>query len=253
MDLCERKSDEVRRHPWELARAQSIQHILRSIPLQAHHRVLDMGCGDGFTAQQIVGSAHNQTLAGLDIHLTEEHLQELRQQYPHSLYTNDPQALEPQKFDLIFFLDVLEHIELEQQYLQDTATQFLADDGYVMITVPAFQFLFSQHDVYLKHYRRYSLGQLQRMVRGAGLIPVRQGYLFGSLLPVRFLSVLLEKIRPSRPEQETGIGQWRYGTAVTTWIKQALYLDNRWLLLLSRWGIHLPGLTSWVLCKKQPL
>lgn len=251
MDLCERSLDVKQRHPWELARIQTIQTILRSVPLSSTHRVLDIGCGDGFTSQEILAPYTLQELVGLDIHLTEEHVQELKQTYPQTRYTNNPETLHNQRFELVLFLDVLEHIEHEQTYLQETVEQFLNPQGYVMITVPAFQFLFSQHDVYLKHYRRYSLGQLRKMVQGAGLVPVRQGYLFGSLLPIRLASALVQKVLPPKTNQAQGIGQWKHGTALTRLIQAALYFDNRWLLFLSRLGIHLPGLTSWVLCQKS--
>lgn len=252
MDLCEKRDQHGLRHPWELARIQTLRHLIRTLKLSPHQTVLDAGCGDGYTAQQVFAPVQPKQLTGFDIYLTEEQITHLHQEYPHSTYANHADQLPHQQFDLILFLDVLEHIEFEVDVLREHAEKFLAPDGAVLITVPAFQSLFSQHDVYLKHYRRYSLGQLQNMVRSAGLTPVKGGYLFGSLLPVRTLSALYQKVVPPKELTAKGIGQWTGGKLLTSLITSMLYADNRFLLALSRLGIHLPGLTSWVLCKPQP-
>ena len=56
--------------------------------------------------------------------------------------------------------------------------------GSVLITVPAFQCLWSGHDVFLEHRRRYSRTGLEAVVRAAGLQVVRSRYFFGLLLPI---------------------------------------------------------------------
>ena len=62
--------------------------------------------------------------------------------------------LDGNKFDTIFYLDVIEHIEQDTDEL-NTAYNLLKDNGYLIIIVPAFQILFSQFDLNVGHYRRY--------------------------------------------------------------------------------------------------
>ena len=52
-----------------------------------------------------------------------------------------------------------------------------------IVTVPAFQWLWSGHDVFLEHYRRYTLGELEKTLREAGLEIEFGSYLYGSILP----------------------------------------------------------------------
>src|SRR3546814_19735603 len=69
-------------------------------------------------------------------------------------------------------MDVLEHVEddagLLRTYLDKAPPQAQA-----VITVPAFQFLWSHHDVFLEHHRRYTLKTLSRVVERAGAVPLR--------------------------------------------------------------------------------
>ena len=67
-----------------------------------------------------------------------------------------------------------------------------------MVTVPAFQALFSEHDRFLKHQRRYSLSGLRDVVAKSGLAAVADGHLFGSLLPARAVATAIGE-RPTAP------------------------------------------------------
>jgi SAM-dependent methyltransferase len=256
MDLCEIQSANSKRHPWELARLQTLRHILQSYIIEQLNiepsslRMLDVGCGDGYTAQELAADFGIKDLVGLDLYLTPQNISDLKQHYPHTLYTNDPNHLEGRRFQLMLFLDVLEHIANDRRFLQEHIERFLDQHGLALITVPAFQCLFNQHDRYLKHYRRYTLSELISVVQQAGLKPLQRGYLFGSLLPIRMISTMLQKVLPFAFHTAQGIGQWQGIEIITQSIKNMLYIDNRCLLFLSQKQIYLPGLTSWVLCQK---
>jgi hypothetical protein len=81
------------------------------------------------------------------------------------------------------------------------------------------------------------------------------GYLFGSLLLPRALSVAVERLRrsPDRGdavENEHGIGGWTGGRFVTHSVASLLAADCAVLLALSRVGIKVPGLTAWTVCRR---
>jgi 2-polyprenyl-3-methyl-5-hydroxy-6-metoxy-1,4-benzoquinol methylase len=67
------------------------------------------------------------------------------------------------KFDSILYIDVIEHIEKDVEELR-LATSFLKAGGYLIILVPAHQFLFSDFDKAIGHYRRYNKSMLQHAV-----------------------------------------------------------------------------------------
>ena len=64
------------------------------------------------------------------------------------------QNIKEKKFDTIFYLDVIEHIE-DDRFELDTAYNLLKKNGHLIIIVPAFQILFSKFDQRVGHFRRY--------------------------------------------------------------------------------------------------
>jgi SAM-dependent methyltransferase len=81
-------------------------------------------------------------------------------------YTTAGEALAKQ-YSLIGLFDVIEHIEDDTGFLLSLHTA-LTPDGLLAITVPAFQFLWSEHDVVHQHFRRYSKRALSELLARAG-------------------------------------------------------------------------------------
>ncbi|MEL6983597.1 MAG: class I SAM-dependent methyltransferase [Actinomycetota bacterium] len=83
--------------------------------------------------------------------------------------------------DAVTLLDVLEHIEDDNAFLAEIF-EHLAPGGHLFLTVPAGQWLFSDWDTKLGHFRRYSRGQLRTIVGAAGFDVVSATYLFPELV-----------------------------------------------------------------------
>lgn len=96
-------------------------------------------------------------------------------------------------FDSIVYINVLEHIQDDQTEL-NLAYRSLKQDGYICIFVPALEWLYSEFDRSIGHYRRYHLQPLCRSVMSSGFTIVRSGYLdmFG-ILPWWIMMVLLKR------------------------------------------------------------
>ncbi|MEI9908852.1 MAG: hypothetical protein WDO71_03820 [Bacteroidota bacterium] len=76
-------------------------------------------------------------------------------------------------------LDVVEHIEKDIAFLQQIIQSVnSATEIKMLVSVPAYQGLFTGHDVFLKHYRRYTRKSISQTIIAAGLVPVRTGYFF---------------------------------------------------------------------------
>jgi hypothetical protein len=89
---------------------------------------------------------------------------------------------------------VLEHIEEPVQMLKEFK-RVLTNRGYLFISVPAHQFLFSEYDTSIGHYRRYSVSELRSSLTAAGLELVEARFLFSFLVPLAWLlRVLPEKL-----------------------------------------------------------
>jgi len=253
MDLSEllpSNSIESRRHPWEIARVRSLARIVHEQFVYIDS-VLDIGCGDGFTGLELFKRFAANRYVGYDRFLTVEQRDtwsSLERGIRFAQELPDPSH----RSDLVLLCDVIEHVEDDVALLRDAWSR-VAEGGLLVVTVPAFQSLFSSQDRALRHFRRYASSSLRRTFREAGIPPIRFGYLFGTLLLPRVLAVLYEGLRGqvSSESAEFGIGAWQGSSRVTRLLGEALDIDNRLLLGLSRFGIRIPGLSAWVVVKKQ--
>lgn len=105
-------------------------------------------------------------------------------------------------FDLVCAYDVIEHIEDDVQALREIK-RVLKPGGHFHLTVPAFQMLWSNHDVVNHHYRRYRRNQLLQRVREAGLEARYASYfnafLFFPVATVRLAANAWQRIRGRKP------------------------------------------------------
>lgn len=248
MDLIERPGGVVRRHPWEVARARFFVRLIQRLGLAATtDGWLDVGAGDAWFAQQLLGVLPSSTrLACWDTN------------YPTPALegeTNAPgiefSAQRPAgSFGGILMLDVVEHVEDDVGFVREVIAGSLAPGGWVLVSVPAYQALFSSHDRALKHFRRYAPGSLRTVLESAGLEVKARGGLFHGLLPVRGAQAMRERHHPPTG-MSTGIGAWQGGARVTKALTMALDAEARVsLALAARHLPPVPGLTTWAFCRQ---
>ncbi len=246
MDLVEAKvGTDVCRHPWELARFGFFSRVIaKNLNLKAPVRVLDVGSGDSWFSTELLNHLpKGSKISCWDAHFSDEVMARLQTTYA-GREVSFSRELPAEKYDLILMMDVLEHIEDDLGALKKIVSENLRPQGHLLMSVPAWQKLFSTHDTYLKHYRRYSPAQGLAVVKQAGLIPVKSGGLFHSLLYPRILEKLFESLGLKGTAK--GAGQWQGGKFLTGVIAGVLGLDS-WLL---NGFFKLPGLSWWVLCRK---
>jgi hypothetical protein len=105
-------------------------------------------------------------------------------------------------FNAVVAPGVLEHVEHAQAAVAEISRVLLPDDVLV-VTVPEFRFLWSQHDVALGHLRRYRAGEIAELVRRAGF-KIRKLSFAMSLLFLRIaLYRLLEKATGDQKQPKT--------------------------------------------------
>lgn len=242
MDLAER-GDTERRHPWETQRARFFRSLIASyVGDDPPRRILDVGAGDGWFAgelsqamadrSEIVCWDVNYRSADLDVGLP-----------PGVVRTADKPT---GTFDLALLLDVIEHIEDDAAFLDDSVLPHLTDRSIVIVSVPAHPRLFSSHDDALAHHRRYTPGALRELLAPRFEILARGG-LFATLLPLRAAAVARERL--AGPPDTHGIGAWGAGAGVTRAVSAVLAADagaGRWL---AQRGVATPGLSTWAVCR----
>jgi len=237
MDLTEKTSNE-NRHPWELSRANCVLNIVKKYKLES---VADIGSGDRFFASKL------RLLLSGTIYAVDAGYKEKSEIIDGIHCINDISGLPKldEKSGLIL-MDVLEHIEDDADFLEKLLEK-ASKNTLVLITVPAFQFLFSNHDAFLKHHRRYNKKLLLSLLASQNIYVEESRYFYTSLFFARLVSLLFEK-----KNKQVGIGGWRFGKKhiITRVIYAILNMDFHICSFFAKLHIYLPGLSLLAVCKK---
>src|SRR6185369_10603076 len=122
--------------------------------LRAGRSILDVGSGDAWYARRLRADlAPAARLSCWDAEYRPEHLETLARWAPGIEFST---ARPSHKVDLALLLDVLEHIEDDAAFLGDLARMNLEPGAHVLVSVPAYGSLFTSHDTFLGHHRRYT-------------------------------------------------------------------------------------------------
>ncbi len=249
MDLVEFQKEGMPRHPWETSRVKAIKRILAKYIDRKNRKILDVGCGDCFAITELFKDTDLSRIDAIDVNLSEEQASEFAKHRGISVYTKYDN-LKTGFYDTIIAQDVIEHVEDPVAFLTEITGRHAAPEVLILITVPAFNTLYSSHDSFLGHIRRYNTDELKDVLNLAGLKVVESGYLFFTLLIVRFLTVYFQRLTNLKIKNR-GVGAWKHGTMLSKFIELALVTDNCISLFLNRLGLKIPGLSAWSLCKKQ--
>ncbi len=152
------------RHWWYRGRRRIIAVELDRLPLPPRARVLDAGCGSGRTLQELERYGE---VSGIELNPDAAELARGRGSFDVRIGRLEELPWEAEAFDLITCLDVIEHTPDDRVTLAELL-RVCVPDGWLLVTVPAYQALWSQHDVANHHYRRYVRGTLQSAAVQAG-------------------------------------------------------------------------------------
>jgi hypothetical protein len=159
-------------HWYYTSKGRALHHFLGDIKTP---EVLDVGAGSGIFSRQLLDEGVCESAVCLDPNYSKEKTETHNGQNIQFIKTINHI---PQK--LILMMDVLEHIPDDLEFLKGYVDR-MQKEGFILITVPAFQFMWSGHDIFLEHHRRYTIKSLEKTVENSGLTPVRCRYFFGSL------------------------------------------------------------------------
>jgi SAM-dependent methyltransferase len=165
-ELSRISADLEEAHWWFTARAAILGEVGRRL-VKAPARVVEVGCGTG----NVLGEfPEDWSLVGVDT--SAEAVAIARERFPHLdlRVGRAPEDVRDElcRADLVLFCDVLEHIEEDVATLRAVVEE-IPVGAKVLITVPAWTDLWSDHDVSHGHFRRYDPDRLRAMWHGLPL------------------------------------------------------------------------------------
>lgn len=177
MDLKEEDilGADIGAHWYYRSKAAALRRFLGPLNPQ---RLLDIGAGSGFFSRHLLAEGGAASALCVDTGYARDHDETVAGK--PVLYRRDCGFVD---CDLVLMMDVLEHVDDDRGLAAHYAAK-VPGGAHFLVTVPAFHFLWSGHDVFLEHKRRYRLPEIEATLRAAGLTVVRGAYYFGFVFPL---------------------------------------------------------------------
>jgi SAM-dependent methyltransferase len=230
-------------HWWYRGRRRVIRAELDQLPLPDRACILDAGCGSGRTLVELAGYGDVKGIE-LDSDVAavarERNLGEVAEGRVEELPWDE------ETFDLITCLDVIEHTPDDRRALEELY-RVCRPGGFTLVTVPAYQGLWSVHDEVNHHYRRYSRRSLQTAALESGWSVARTTGFNSLLLPpaaaVRLVRRFARNGNGSEHNDLYAAPRW-----LNEVLEQPLRAEARWL----SYGRTLPGGLSLLAVLRKP-
>jgi SAM-dependent methyltransferase len=207
------------RHWWYRGRRRVLARTVERLGLPPRARILDAGCGSG---RNMVDLARWGTVTGVELSPAAAEAARGR----HVGEVVEGSVLEmpfaEDSFDLVVCLDVIEHLQDDRAALHELH-RVLAPGGALVVTVPAYQWLWSGHDEVNHHHRRYSRATLRQAAQDAGWECERTTHFNSLLLPVAVALRALDRLHARATESSLDL--WVPPAPLNWLLQQPLHLE----------------------------
>lgn len=210
MDLREKGSGNPDEHWYYFHKSRLILNSISKY-VKCFTPLIDVGSGSGFFAKEVRDRFASEEVICVDPNYTKGETGYI----DGITFQIDPPK---QRGNLYLFIDVLEHVEDDQALLSSYVAN--SNSGAVFIlSVPAFMSLWSPHDVFLGHVKRYKLRELENLAIACDLEILEVRYLFGPIFPLVYSYRKLRKHR--QPSSDLQVNS----NVISVILKRFLWID----------------------------
>ena len=189
-------------HWWFSGKRKIIDQIIRSCNGGSKLNILEIGAGTGSNLPML---SKYGDITALE---QDDYARSMIKPMPgvkivKGCWPNNLEHIQGLTFDLICLFDVLEHIEDDERVLMELPT-FLRPGGKILLSVPAYQWMYSVHDKLLGHYRRYTINGLKTLCQNVGLDIVYSTYFNSLLFPLMVIARIIDRFGRGDKTSSTG-------------------------------------------------
>lgn len=198
---------------WHYGRIQAVETALSVAKVKKNASVLDVGSGYGgmfscLSQFGTVDAVEPETEVALFC----------KQRGYKNLFTSESEALTAgNSYDIIGAFDVIEHVDDDKTFVSNLY-KLTRQGGVLVATVPAFMWLWSEHDVHHMHFRRHTIGSMRTLLTEAGYEVAYARYWNVFLFPLAILTRRLGK---------GGDGALHPHPFVTSVLKSLLWIESK--------------------------
>jgi methionine biosynthesis protein MetW len=239
------------RHWWFAGRTRALQTIIDALPLTNSSRVLDIGCGAGNMIHHL--SRYGQ-VKGVEIDARPVAVARQRGYDVDQGDAGRGLTYADAAFDLVTALDVIEHNQDDLSILRE-AYRVLKAGGHIVVTVPAFMWLWSHNDEINAHVRRYTSPELRARLQQAGFRTQRATYNNFFVFPIAAALILMRRGSQKRPQlasHHLDAQEYQVEMEPAPAPVNAALTALGWLEALVLRGVNLPVGTSIIAIGQKP-
>lgn len=206
-------------------------------------KYVDVGAGDLYFARRL-GQLSDAPVYAVDINFVGQPAE------PGLVICTNLDEVPSQAADCAILMDVLEHVD-DDVALVRGVTRVLSAPGQLLVTVPAHAALWSEHDVFLGHRRRYNRGALCDVLQRGGFAVEESFYFYAIPCMVRALAAVVSRLARRERPVSSAAGAWPYPPQhlVTRAIRSVLNGDFRVSRAAGTWsGL---GLSICAICQRK--
>jgi hypothetical protein len=185
MDLLEGNLDNPIKHWYYKHKFRAIHDLIRD-EISTAKLLVDVGAGSALFSLELTKSSPKLKVIAVDTGYEHSKVVDVENRITYL------QAGHGISADIYLFNDVLEHVPNDVEMLSEYVSSAPIGSKF-LITVPAFMSLWSGHDVFLKHFRRYKRQEINKVIELSGLAVLKSQYLYAPLFPVAWIVRKLPK------------------------------------------------------------